>query len=69
MFYKFFDNQSTNQRETEINPDAVCDKHHVVKQLQRPFIRKLDKLKVNTIWGADLANKQLINIIKELGLF
>ena len=31
MFYKLFDNQSTNQRETEINPDAVCDKHHVVK--------------------------------------
>ena len=46
MFYKFFDNQSTNQRETEINPDAVCDKHHVVRQLQRPFIRKLHKLKV-----------------------
>ena len=65
MFYKFFDKKSTG---SGVNIDNIEVKHNeqLAKELHRPIIRNFKKRTVcsgfrDNIWGADLADIQLIS--------
>ena len=62
MVYKFFDKKSTD---SGVNIPSDFNEQ-LAKELHKPIIRKFKKRKVYTgfkdnIWGADLANMQLIS--------
>ena len=63
MVYKFFDKKSG------VNIPLECNEQ-LVKELHKPIIRKFKKRKVysgfkDNIWGADLADMQLISKFKK----
>ena len=62
MVYKFFDNKS---KRSGVNIPLEFNEQ-LAKELHKPIIRKFKKGKVysgfkNNIWGADLADMQLIS--------
>ena len=65
--YKFFDRQSSTTRKgTGINSDVVSENQRLAQKLHKPVIIKFQKRKVyssfkDNIWGADLADMQLIS--------
>ena len=62
MVYKFFDKKSSG---SDIKIESILDKE-LAEELHKPIIRKLKKRKVHSpfmdnVWGADLADMQLIS--------
>ena len=62
MVYKCFDKKSTG---SDVNMQAMSNEQ-LAKELHKPIIRKFKKRKVysgfkDNIWGADLADMQLIS--------
>ena len=62
MIYTFFDKK--------FSCGPIISNQQLAQELKKPFIRKYEKRKVHSpfkdnIWGADLADMQLIDIIKE----
>ena len=69
MVYKFFDKKSASLTNKSVSGSGVnipLDfNEHLAKQLRKPIIRKFEKIKFysgfkDNIWGADLADMQLI---------
>ena len=78
MVYNFFDKKSTSLLDkpvagSRVNIDAnksAFDNEKLVEKLHKPSIRKFEKRTVysgfkDNIWGADLADMQLINKFKK----
>ena len=70
MFYYFFDKKSTSLTNKSVSGSGVNIplefNEQLAKELHKPIIRKFKKRKVysgfkDNIWGADLADMQLIN--------
>ena len=72
MVYKFFDEKSTwsainnNNNDNDNNNNDIKQNLQLPKELHKPIIRKFKKRKVysgfkDNIWGADLADMQLIS--------
>ena len=62
MVYKFFDKKASG---SAVNKEIIQNEE-LAEQLQKPIIRKIEKRKVHSsfidnIWGADLADLQLIS--------
>ena len=65
MVYKFFDKKSNGSGVTPLTNKSVSQNQQLTKELHKPIIRKFKK-KVHAafkgnIWGADLADTQLIS--------
>ena len=59
--YCIFDKTSAaTHKKTEFKFDVVSENQKLVEELDKPIIRKFEKQKDN-IWGADLADMQLIS--------
>ena len=74
MVYTFFDNKTSGGSATLANKSAIKNENisnkELAKELHKPIIRKFDKRKVlsafiHHIWGADLADMQLISIFNK----
>ena len=75
MVYKFFDKKSASLTDKSVSGNGIVNNNNnnetkqnlqLAKELHKPIIRKLKKRKVysgfkDNIWGADLADMQLIN--------
>ena len=68
MIYKFFDKKSTSlaDKSTKGSSVAVLRNEQLPKELHKPIIKKILKRRVyssfkDNIWGADLADMQLIS--------
>ena len=67
MVYKSFNKMSSNkQKGTGINSDVISENTQIVEKSYKPIIRKFEKRNVysyfiDNIWGADLADMQLIS--------
>ena len=66
MVYKFFDKKSIGSGATALTNKPVSQNQQLAKELHKPIIRKFKKRKVHSafkdnIWGADLADMQLIS--------
>ena len=66
MVYKFFDKETAGSC---IKNESISNKE-LAEELQKPIIKKFKKRKVQSpftdnIWGADLADMQLISEFKE----
>ena len=62
MVYKFFDKKASG---SAVNKEIIQNEE-LAEQLQKPIIRKIERRKVHSsfidnIWGADLADLQLIS--------
>ena len=66
MVYKFFDKKSKGSGAKHVNTKLAPQNQQLAEELHKPIIRKFDKRKVqaafkDNIWGADLADTQLLN--------
>ena len=71
MVYKFFDKKSASLPDKSVSGSGVANNEikqnlQLAKELHKPIIRKFKKRKVysgfrDNIWGADLADMQLIS--------
>ena len=66
MVYKFFDKKSKGSGAKHVNTKLAIQNQQLVEELHKTIIRKLEKRKVHAafkdnIWGADLADMQLLN--------
>ena len=72
MVYRFFDKKS---KRSGFANNEIKENLQLAKELQKPIIRKFKKRKVysrfkDNIWGADLADMQLISsLIKDLDFY
>ena len=70
MVYKYFDRKHSR---SDIENEKMSDQQ-LAKEIRKPILRKFKKRKVHSpfrdnIWGADLADKQLINRFNQLICF
>ena len=70
VVYKFFDKKTSG---SSIKSENISNKE-LAEELHKPIIRKFNKRKVHwpfagNIWCADLADMQLVNLIKDLGFY
>ena len=66
MVYKFFDKKSKVSGEKHVNIKLTPQNQQLAKELHKPIINKFEKRKVHAafkdnIWGADLADMQLLS--------
>ena len=66
MVYKFFDKRSAGSRAKQVNTKFTPQNQQLIEELHKPIIRKFEKRKVHAafkdnIWGADLADMQLLS--------
>ena len=66
MVYKFFDKKSKGSCTKQVNTKLTPQNQQLAEELHKPIIRKFEKRKVHAafkdnIWGADLADMQLLN--------
>ena len=66
MVYKFFDKKSARSGAKNVNIKLTPQNQQLSEELYKPIIRKFKKRKVHTaftdnIWGADLADMQLLS--------
>ena len=66
MVYKFFDKESKRSGVKNVNIKLTPQNQQLAEELLQPIIRKFEKRKVHAafkdnIWGADLADMQLLN--------
>ena len=70
MFYKFFDKKTSAARANKFAASGIKNENmsdqQLAEELHKPLIRTFDKRKVHSsftdnIWGADLADMQLIS--------
>ena len=68
MVYKFFDskvaspdNKSVGSSAKHVNTKLISQNEQLTDELHKPIIRKFKKRKVYNIWGADLADMQLLS--------
>ena len=66
MVYKFFDKKSKGSGAKHVNTKLAIRNQQLAEELHKPIIRKFGKRKVHAafkdnIWGADLADMQLLN--------
>ena len=66
MVYKFFDKKSEGSGVKFVNTKLTPQNQQLAEELHKPIIRKFEKRKVhaafkNNIWGADLADIQLLS--------
>ena len=67
MVYKFFYKKSKGSGGKHVNTKLTPQKQQLAEELHKPIIKKLEKRKVHAafkdnIWGADLADMQLLSI-------
>ena len=65
MVYTFFDKKSKGSGAKHVNIKLTPQNQQLAEELHKPIIRKLEKRKVHAafkdnIWGADLADMQLL---------
>ena len=66
MVYKFFDKKSVGSDAKHVNTKITPQNQQLAEELHKPIIRKFEKRKVHAafkdnIWGADLADMQLLS--------
>ena len=66
MVYKFFDKKSAGSDAKHVNTKLTPQNQQLAKKLHKPIIKKFEKRKIHAafkdnIWGADLADMQLLN--------
>ena len=66
MVYKFFDKKSKGSGAKHVNTKLTTQNQQLAEELHKPIIRKFEKRKVHAafkdnIWGADLADMQLLS--------
>ena len=66
MVYKFFDKKSKGSGLKHVNIKVTPQSQQLAEELHKPIIRKFEKRKVHAafkdkIWGADLADMQLLS--------
>ena len=66
MVYKFFDKKSAGSGVKHVNTKITPQNQQLAEELHKPIIRKFEKRKVHAafkdnIWGADLADMQLLS--------
>ena len=66
MVYKFFDKKSVGSGVKHVNTKLAPQNQQLAEELHKPIIKKFEKIKVHAafkdnIWGADLADMQLLN--------
>ena len=66
MVYKFFDKKSKGSGAKQVNVKLTLQNQQLAEELHKPIIRKFEKRKVHAafkdnIWGADLADMQLLS--------
>ena len=66
MVYKCFDKKSKGSGAKHVNTKLTTQSQQSAEELHKPIIRKFEKRKVqaafkDNIWGADLADMQLLN--------
>ena len=67
MVYKFFDKKICRKwGKTHVNTKLIPKNEQLADELHKPSIRKFKKIKVysafkDNIWGADLADMQLLS--------
>ena len=66
MVYKFFDKKSAGSGAKHVNTKITLQNQQLAEELHKPIIRKFEKRKVHAafkenIWGADLADMQLLS--------
>ena len=66
MVYKFFDKKSKGSGAKHVNTKLAIRNQQLAEELHKPIIRKFGKRKVHAafkdnIWGADLADMELLN--------
>ena len=66
MVYKFFDKKSQGSDLKHVNTKLIPQNEQLADKLHKPIIRKLEKRKLysafkDNIWGADLADMQLLS--------
>ena len=66
MVYKLFDKKSKGSGAKHVNTKLAPQNQQLTEELHKPVIRKFEKRKVHAafkdnIWGADLADMQLLN--------
>ena len=59
MVYKVFDKKSVGSG--VVNTKLTPQNQQLAEELHKPIIRKFEKRKVHPIWGADLADMQLLS--------
>ena len=57
MFYNFFDKKTFS---SDITSENISNKE-LAEELHKPIIRKLRSTFIDNIWGADLADMQLVS--------
>ena len=66
MVYKFFDKKSVGSGAKHVNTKITPQNEQLAEEIHKPIIRKFEKRKVHAafkdnIWGADLADMQLLS--------
>ena len=66
MIYKCFDKKSKGRGGKHVNTKLAPQHQQLAEELHKPIIRKFEKRKVDVafkdnIWGADLADMQLLS--------
>ena len=66
MVYKFFDSSVSGSGAKHVNTKITPQNQQLTQELHKPIIRKFEKRKVHAafkdnIWGADLADMQLLS--------
>ena len=66
MVYKLFDKKSAGSGAKHVNTKITPQNQQLAEELRKPIIRKFEKRKVHAafkdnIWGADLADMQLLS--------
>ena len=66
MVYKFFDKKSVGSGAKHVNTKFIPQNRQLAEELHKPITKKFGKRKVHTafkdnIWGADLADMQLLS--------
>ena len=66
MVYKFSDKKSSGSGAKHVNTEITPQNQQLAEELHKPIIRKFEKRKVHAafkdnIWGADLADMQLLS--------
>ena len=66
MVYKYFDKKSAGSGAKHVNIKLATQNQQLAEELHKPIIRKFEKRKIHAtfkdnIWGADLADMQLLN--------
>ena len=66
MVYTFFDKKSAGSGAKYVNTKITPQNQQLAEELHKPIIRKFEKRKVqaafkDNVWGADLADMQLLS--------